>query len=94
MASSTIRAIVEYNKERLAVLFQPNLGEKDFLCTCLQEFSIDIAQWTNFEIILSKADCKLKTSNHLRNDDEILCLREKNQSQKVSVNSLNFNVIQ
>jgi len=93
MNTSNIRAILQFQEDKVAVLLDYGLNEQEFLKTCLEEFELDPDEWINFEIIHLKLDCKIKTPQSLRFDDEFLLLRPIKKAQlnikDVSIADLN-----
>jgi len=85
MNSSTIRAIVQYNDERVGVLFERSSSQKEFIEKCLEELEIINEDWDLFEIINVEYQCKLRTTNHIRKEDELLLLKKKSSSVKSQV---------
>jgi len=87
MNTPEVRVILQYGKEKLAVLFPRNLKRKEFIEKCLNEFNLDQSQWSSFEVIHVKLDCKITDSNLLRFEDEQLLLKEVKQNQIVIDNT-------
>lgn len=77
MNNQNIRAIVQFEQEKLAIVFDSSLKEQEFLQLCLNEFDLDPENWLNFEVINIQHDCKIKTPKYLRSEDEMLILRHK-----------------
>ena len=75
MNYSSIRAVIQYQEEKIAIVFEKDLREQEFLQICLQEFLLDPQGWNNFELVNVKLDCKIKTPKYLRQEDEFLLLR-------------------
>ena len=89
MNNSQIRVKVEYKEEKVAVLISKNLGEKSMIQTILKEFDLDPKDWELYDIYL-QLDCKIKSSNLIRFEDERLFLKEKkskNFDSQLSINS-------
>jgi len=89
MNNSQIRVKVEYKEEKVAVLISKNLGEKSMIQTILKEFDLDPKDWELYDIYL-QLDCKIKSSNLIRFEDERLFLKEKkpkNFDLQLSINS-------
>jgi len=73
MNYSSIRAVIQYREEKIAIVFEKDLKEQEFLQICLKEFLLDPQDWNNFELV--KLDCKIKTPKYLRQENEFLLLR-------------------
>ena len=77
MNISVIRAIVQYNDERMGILFERSSSQREFIEKCLEEFELLNEDWNMFEIINVEHQCKLRTSSHIRKEDELLLLKKK-----------------
>jgi len=89
MNELSVRAVVQFQEEKVAILFEKDLSELDFVKICLEEFGLDPEDCHYYEVVNLKLDCKIKTPRHLRYDDEFLLLRPSNSrniSRSISKN--------
>ena len=95
MKSTNIRAVVQFQEEKIAIIFEEGLDEQAFLQNCLEEFRLDPVDWNLFEIVNKNLNCKIRTPRHLRHEDELLLLRPiHSQSLSRSISKLNEEFMQ
>jgi len=81
MNTSHIRAVLHFDRNKVAIVLPTNLEEKELIQKCLEGFKFDPKQWDSYEVILLKIGCKMTSSHLLRFEDEPLLLRNKKFKQ-------------
>jgi len=71
-----VRAIVQYQDVKMGILFERSSSEKG-IQKCLEEFQLVKDDWDQYDIINLQYQYKLRTSNHIRKEDEMLILKKK-----------------